>query len=210
MADPKEPVTITFSSWIGNEPSIKKMAADFHKQHPNITVEFQNLPAEESSQKLTAQIAGGNAPDAAFVDASTVAGFASRKALANLDNYISRSDVVKPDDYVDAFKTFITFENSMYGLPFDGESTGALLPHRHVQGRRDRRSADDVGRVQGGRREAHRPRQEAVRHRDVRARVGLLLVPVAVAERRRGAGQGGQTSPSTARRARRPRSSTSG
>jgi multiple sugar transport system substrate-binding protein len=123
VADPKEPVTITFSSWIGNEPSIKKMAAAFHKEHPNITVEFQNLPAEESSQKLTAQIAGGNAPDAAFVDASTVAGFASRKALANLDNYISRSDVVKPDDYVDAFKTFTTFQNSMYGLPFDGEST---------------------------------------------------------------------------------------
>ena len=35
----------------------------------------------------------------------------------------SVADVVDPDDYVDAFKTFTTFEDSMYGLPFDGEST---------------------------------------------------------------------------------------
>jgi len=123
VPEPATPVTITFSSWIGNEPSIKKMAAEFHKEHPNITISFQNLPAEESGQKLTAQVAGGNAPDAAFVDASTVAGFASRGALVNLDDYISRGKIVDPSDYVAAFKTFTTFKNSMYGLPFDGEST---------------------------------------------------------------------------------------
>jgi multiple sugar transport system substrate-binding protein len=123
VQDPKEPVTISFSSWVGNEPSIKKMYEAFHKEHPNITIEFQNVPAEESNEKLTAQIAGGNAPDAAFVDASTTAGFASRHAVVDLTNYIERSDVVDPDDYVDAFKTFTTYEDSLYGLPFDGEST---------------------------------------------------------------------------------------
>jgi multiple sugar transport system substrate-binding protein len=123
VEDPKEPVTISFSSWVGNEPSIQKMYEAFHKEHPNITIEFQNVPAEESNEKLTAQIAGGNAPDAAFVDASTTAGFASRHAVVDLTNYIERSDVVDPDDYVDAFKTFTTYEDSLYGLPFDGEST---------------------------------------------------------------------------------------
>ena len=123
VPEPKEPVTISFSSWVGNEPSIQKMYEAFHKEHPNITVEFQNVPAEESNEKLTAQIAGGNPPDAAFVDASTTAAFASRNAVVNLDNYIERSDVVDPDDYVDAFKTFTTYEDSLYGLPFDGEST---------------------------------------------------------------------------------------
>ena len=94
VEDHTEPVTISFSSWVGNEPSIQKMYKEFHKEHPNITIEFQNVPAEESNEKLTAQIAGGNAPDAAFVDASTVAGFASRNGLVNLDNYIDRSEVV--------------------------------------------------------------------------------------------------------------------
>jgi multiple sugar transport system substrate-binding protein len=123
VQDPKDPVTISFSSWIGNEPTIQALYEEFHKEHPNITIEFQNVPAEESGQKLTAQIAGGNPPDVAFVDASTVANFASRGALVNLDNYIERSDVIEPDDYVDAFRTFTTYEDSTYGLPFDGEST---------------------------------------------------------------------------------------
>jgi multiple sugar transport system substrate-binding protein len=124
VPEPKEPVTITFASWIGNEPTVKALAKKFHAEHPNITVKFQNVPAEEASQKLTAQIAGGNPPDAAYVDAGTVAAFASRKSLVNLDDYIGRSDVVDPKDYVEAFKTSTVFEKSMYGLPFDGESTG--------------------------------------------------------------------------------------
>jgi multiple sugar transport system substrate-binding protein len=124
VPEPDEPVTITFSSWVGQQPTMKRLAADFHEEHPNITIEFQNVPAEQSQQKLTTQIAGGNPPDVAYVDASTTAAFASREALVNLDNYIERSELVNPDDYVEAFKTFTTYEGSLYGLPFDGESTG--------------------------------------------------------------------------------------
>ena len=124
VPEPTEPVTITFSSWVGNTPTMKQLAENFTKEHPNITIEFQNVPAEQSQQKLTTQFAGGNPPDVAFVDASATAAFASRNALVNLDDYIERSEVVKPDDYVEAFRTFTTHEGSMYGLPFDGESTG--------------------------------------------------------------------------------------
>src|SRR3954452_9475631 len=124
VKDPASPVTITFSSWVGSDPTMKKMAADFHKLHPNITIKFQNVNADNASQKLTTQIAGGNPPDVAFVDASATSDFASRQALVNLDDYISRSDVVKPDDYGDAFKTFVTYNGHMWGLPIDGESTG--------------------------------------------------------------------------------------
>ena len=31
---------------------------------------------------------------------------------------------MKPDDYVDAFKTFVTYDDKMWGLPIDGETTG--------------------------------------------------------------------------------------
>jgi len=123
VPEPTAPVTVTFASWVGAEPGMKKLIQKFQTEHPNIKIELQNVPAEEATEKLTAQIAGGNPPDVAFVDAGTVANFASRKALVNLDNYISRSDVVKADAYVPAFKTFTTYQNSMYGLPFDGEST---------------------------------------------------------------------------------------
>jgi multiple sugar transport system substrate-binding protein len=103
---------------------MKKMAADFHKLHPNITIQFQNVNADSASDKLTTQIAGGNPPDVAYVDASATSDFASRGALVNLDNYISRSNIVKPNDYVPAFKTFETWNGHLWGLPIDGESTG--------------------------------------------------------------------------------------
>ena len=124
VKEPTEPVEITFASWVGQEVTFKQFAKQFHEEHPNITVKFQNVPFEEMAQKLTAQIAGGNPPDTAFLDAGTVGDLASRGALVNLDNYMARSDVVDPDDYVEAFKASTVFEGSMYGLPFDGESTG--------------------------------------------------------------------------------------
>jgi multiple sugar transport system substrate-binding protein len=123
VPEPSSAVTISFSSWVGEIPEMQQLLAAFKKEHPTITVKLQNVPAEEATEKLTAQVAGGNPPDVAYVDAGTVASFAARKALVNLDSYISRSDIVKPDAYVPAFKTFTTFEKSMYGLPFDGEST---------------------------------------------------------------------------------------
>jgi multiple sugar transport system substrate-binding protein len=123
VADPTSPVTIRFASWVGNERGMKRIYAAFQKEHPNITVDFEEIPAEEASRKLTAQIAGGNPPDAAYIDAGTTADFASRGALVELENYIARSEYDQ-DDYVDAFKQSTMFENARYALPFDGESTG--------------------------------------------------------------------------------------
>ena len=124
VQDPKEPVTITFASWIGNEPNIKKMAKQFQKEHPNITIKFQNVPFEQIGQKLTTQIAGGNPPDAAFIDSGTTADFASRGALVPLDGYFARSEVVAKEDFVEAFNLSNVYEGKQYGIPFDGESTG--------------------------------------------------------------------------------------
>ena len=123
VPDPSSPVTIRFASWVGNERGMKRIYAAFQKEHPNITVDFEEIPSEEASRKLTAQIAGGNPPDAAYMDAGTTADFASRGALVNLDNYIERSEYDQ-DDYVEAFKLSAVYEDSMYALPFDGESTG--------------------------------------------------------------------------------------
>lgn len=123
VPEPSAPVTISFASWVGEEQGMKRLYQKFREKHPNITVQFQNIPAEQATDKITTQIADGNPPDVAYLDASTVASFASRKALVNLENYIARSETVERDDYVDAFKTFATYQDALYGLPYDGEST---------------------------------------------------------------------------------------
>ncbi|HEX2060091.1 MAG TPA: sugar ABC transporter substrate-binding protein [Thermoanaerobaculia bacterium] len=122
--EPTEPTTITFASWVGDSPQMQKFAKDFHEEYPNITIKFANVPAERATDKLTTQVAGGNPPDVAFMDASAVEQFASREALVNLDGYIAGSDVIVEDDYIEGFKQAAVFEDSLYGLPFDGETTG--------------------------------------------------------------------------------------
>jgi multiple sugar transport system substrate-binding protein len=124
VKEPTSPQTVTFFSWVGNEPQMKKMASAFHKEHPNITIKFENAPAETAGQVLSTRIAGHNAPDVAYVNASDTSDYAARGALVDLDSYMSRSDVVKADDYVEGFKTFVTWDDKMWGLPFDGETTG--------------------------------------------------------------------------------------
>ena len=123
VPDPKQPVTITFASWVGKERGMKALYKKFQAEHPNIKVKFVDIPAEEAGRKLTTQIAGGNPPDSAYLDAGTIADFASRGALVKLDDYIKRSGT-KPDDFVDAFRGSAEYDGSLYALPFDGESTG--------------------------------------------------------------------------------------
>ena len=124
VQDPKEPTTVSFFSWIGNSPDMKKLAKEFQEEHPNITIKFENAPAESAGQVLTTRIAGNNAPDVAYVNASDTADYAARGAAVDLTSYIERSEVVNPDDYVDAFRTFVTHEDKLWGLPMGGETTG--------------------------------------------------------------------------------------
>jgi multiple sugar transport system substrate-binding protein len=122
--EPKKPVTITFSSWVASQGSpILKWAEQFHKIHPNITIQFQTTTSDNSSQKLTTEIAGGNPPDSAFMDSSAVGDFGPRGALVNLDGYIAGSKVVQGDDYVPGFKSAASYKGHMFALPFEGETT---------------------------------------------------------------------------------------
>lgn len=122
IPDPEQQVTVTFASWVSG--GLKPFVTRFEKLHPNIRIKLQDVPFEQIQDKLTTQIAGGNPPDAAFVDNGAVGAFGTRNALVNLDPYIAKSTAVKPDDYVDAFRKAATVRGSMYGLPLDGESTG--------------------------------------------------------------------------------------
>ena len=124
IPDPSEPVVVTFVSWVGGSPAWQGLAEQFTKLHPNITIEFQDVPAEEMRTKLLAQVAANNTPDTAYMDAGTVAEFASRNALVPLDDYISKSITIDPNDYVPAFLQAVKYQDQIFGLPIDGESTG--------------------------------------------------------------------------------------
>ena len=58
-----------------------------------------------------------------------------------------------------AFKTFVTYENSMYGLPFDGESTALFYRTDLFQAAGIAAAADHLAGVRGSGEEADRPGQ---------------------------------------------------
>lgn len=124
IPEPTEPVTVTFASWVNETPMMALLRDNFQELHPNITIEFQGVPAEEMDSRLTTQVAGGNPPDSVYLDMSSVVDYASRNALVDLGPYIEKSTAVKRDDYIGAFLESVLWEDRMYGLPYDGESTG--------------------------------------------------------------------------------------
>src|SRR5918992_1340902 len=124
--EPSEPVTIRFAvfSSVGESSQMLGFKEEFEAEYPNVTVEFELVPAARHREKLLTQIAGGNEPETAFIDAGFVQELASRGALVNLDGYIAGSDVVATEDYVEGFRNTALLDGSMFGLPFDGETTG--------------------------------------------------------------------------------------
>ena len=122
-SEPTSPVTITFSSWVGDSPQMQGFVKEFEKLHPNIKVQFQAVSAGNATTKLITQVAGGTAPDVAFVDSSAVNEFGSRNALVNLDGYMAGSPTSPTSAFVPAFLQMAQVGGSTYGLPYDGETT---------------------------------------------------------------------------------------
>ncbi|MBP0575999.1 extracellular solute-binding protein, partial [Mycobacterium tuberculosis] len=60
------------------------IAADFKKTRPDVTVTFDSLAFDSYTTTLTTQIAGGNAPDLAWIFETNAPDFVASGALAPL------------------------------------------------------------------------------------------------------------------------------
>ena len=73
--------------WSANEAHLKlfnDIADGFKKDQPDVTVTFESLPFETYTTALTTQIAGGNAPDMAWIFETTAYDFVNSGALVPL------------------------------------------------------------------------------------------------------------------------------
>ncbi|WP_410811664.1 ABC transporter substrate-binding protein [Micromonospora sp. 067-2] len=85
------PVTLQFAWW-GNDGRAKvtEQAIDlFEKKYPNIKVNTSFGGFDAYFQKLSTQIAGGDAPDVVQMDRAFLREYADRQALLDLTKYIS-------------------------------------------------------------------------------------------------------------------------
>jgi multiple sugar transport system substrate-binding protein len=117
-------VTLRYSLWDSNQvPAIEKIAAEFKKTHPNVTVQVQVTPADQYFTKLETSATGGSAPDVFWVNSDHFPKWAAGEILTPLDDYIKADnyDLTKiPDSLVNLYK----FEDKHYALAKDFDTIG--------------------------------------------------------------------------------------
>ncbi len=65
-----------------------KAVARYKELHPEVQVVFEGVPSDAWPDKIAAMVAGGNAPDEIALAQQDLGQYASRGALAPLDEYI--------------------------------------------------------------------------------------------------------------------------
>ncbi len=114
-SDADQKVTLTFSQWWAPEmPSgaLQKIADDFHKAHPNITVKLISAPFASLQTQTISQAASGTLPDVVGLDGSWVNPLYKQGALYNL------SDAMKAAKYDDSdLASQVAFKGSTYMIP---------------------------------------------------------------------------------------------
>lgn len=114
---PAGPVTITFWSWTGNAA---KVAAAFEQSHPNIHIQFTQIPSGGAGgyAKITNALKAGNGPDVFNCEYDMVPEFAAQGALA--DQSAEFTAAVK-GELASAAVSNVTLGGKQYAFPFDIE-----------------------------------------------------------------------------------------
>jgi multiple sugar transport system substrate-binding protein len=118
--------TIIFSGW-GDETEqqiYRDSIARFNEIYPNVTVDYQPIPADFQTT-LKAAMAGGTAPDVFYVDDQLMTAFAPTGQLLPLDDHMAEYGVSR-DDFVPALLSVFTYNGQTYALPKDWGTLGLV------------------------------------------------------------------------------------
>ncbi len=157
-----EKVTLSYGVWDATQQAVmQELATEFTKTHPNVAVDVQLTPWVDYWTKLKAAVSGGAAPDVFWMNGPNFQLYASNGVIKPIEEQVDTS--VWPKPLVDLY----TYEGKLYGLPKDMDTVGVWYNKTlfdaakvEISGRRL-----DLGRLQGGRGQAHRPGQGRVRRR---------------------------------------------
>ncbi|MBM2623224.1 sugar ABC transporter substrate-binding protein [Actinoplanes sp. LDG1-06] len=93
------PITLRMTTWSSNPAHVQlfdSIAAEYKTTHPDVTVKFDALPIDNYTTTVTTQIAGGNAPDIAWILEGSAPDFVASGALTSLDDSIENAGDLAP------------------------------------------------------------------------------------------------------------------
>lgn len=117
----QDAVNLRMTIWSANEAHLalfNEIAAGFKQTHPNVSVTFEPLPFDNYTTTLTTQIAGGNAPDLAWIFETSAVDFVSSGALAPLSEAFGATEGYALDDVTESATALWTRDGQLYAYPF--------------------------------------------------------------------------------------------
>ncbi|MFI7231522.1 ABC transporter substrate-binding protein [Nonomuraea angiospora] len=114
-------VKLRMTVWTSNEDQLKlfdTIAAAYRARHPEVSsITFESLPFADYNTTLTTQIAGGNAPDLAWMGDLSRDLIASG-ALVGLTGKLKATDGWNYDDLLDSATKEFSRDGTLYAYPF--------------------------------------------------------------------------------------------
>ena len=126
-----DPVSLRFAVWTGNQAHLdlfNGIAADYMAANPTVgEITFETLPFDGYTTALTTQIAGGNAPDLAWIFESTAPDFVASGALEPLTDALRAVDGYDYDDLLPSPLALWQADGQLYAYPFSTSAFGVFV-----------------------------------------------------------------------------------
>lgn len=134
LAGAKEPVTLRFVVWEGDEALkiVRKSVNRFEAANPGIKVKLENVPYGLYTQKLLTQYAADAAPDVAMMEPPFYQKFARRNVLLPLEPFFQESPGFDIGEYYDPILKAFTYKENLYVLPRDIAPIGLIYYNKRL------------------------------------------------------------------------------
>ena len=125
------PASLRMTVWSANEAHLKlfnEIADEYRKNNPDVAeIKFDPLPFENYTTTLTTQIAGGNAPDLAWIFENSAPDFVASGALSPLDDTLKKADGYQYDDLSPATLKLWRNDGKLFAYPFSTSPCGVCV-----------------------------------------------------------------------------------
>lgn len=126
----QQPVKLRMTIWSANEAHLKLFAAiadDYKKLKPEVSVSFETLPFATYSTALTTQIAGGNAPDMAWIFDTSAQDFVTSGALLPLTKVLNATPGYNAGEISATATQRWSRDGVLYAYPFSTSPFGVFV-----------------------------------------------------------------------------------
>lgn len=116
--------------WSANEAHLalfNEIAAAYKETHPDVNVTFDSLAFDGYTTTLTTQIAGGNAPDLAWILETTASDFVNSGALVPLKATFEATEGYNLADVTESALALWTKDGEIYAYPFSTSPIGVFV-----------------------------------------------------------------------------------